>query len=90
MLEKVLAKSNPPESLTEHTLALYKAWSKLRDRYYKTIPNEEFWYYSLITIFFHDFGKINCLSDILCVRLSCIPKSTAKSRDLSLTNGRKV
>jgi CRISPR-associated endonuclease/helicase Cas3 len=58
MLETVLAKSNPQESLTGHTLELYKVWIELKEKYSKIIPDGEFWYYSLITIFFHDFGKI--------------------------------
>lgn len=58
MLESVLAKSNPPESLTSHTLELYNVWLELKNKYQRIIQDDEFWYYSLLTIFFHDFGKI--------------------------------
>jgi len=58
MLEFVLAKSNPSEKLTSHTLELYNVWLKLKNKYERIIHDDEFWYYSLLTIFFHDFGKI--------------------------------
>jgi CRISPR-associated endonuclease/helicase Cas3 len=56
MLENILAK--PQESLTKHTLALYNVWLELKRKYEEIIPEEKFWYYSLISVFFHDFGKI--------------------------------
>ena len=58
MLETVLAKSNPPESLTSHTLELYNVWLELKNKYQRIIQDDDFWYYSLLTVFFHDFGKI--------------------------------
>jgi len=58
MLESVLAKSNPSEKLTSHTLELYNVWLELKNKYQRIIQDDEFWYYSLLTIFFHDFGKI--------------------------------
>ncbi len=57
-LSNILAKSNPPETLVEHTTAVYGIWEQLNNTYKKEIADQEFWEYSLISIILHDLGKI--------------------------------
>lgn len=58
MLENILAKSKPRESLAEHTDLVLKGWQALRKRYYNYIPDDAFWEESFIAALFHDLGKI--------------------------------
>ncbi len=58
MLEHILAKSNPPETLAEHTDLVVKNWQTLKKRYWEYIPDEAFWEHSFIAVLFHDMGKI--------------------------------
>lgn len=58
MLDQILAKSKPKESLAEHTDLVLRGWQSLRDRYYECIPDDEFWEESFIAVLFHDLGKI--------------------------------
>lgn len=58
MLEDILAKSKPKESLAEHTDLVLKGWQALRKRYYDYIPDDSFWEESFIAALFHDLGKI--------------------------------
>lgn len=57
-LEEIWAKSNPKETLTQHTKAVLDIWEQLRKRYGKEIGNDEFWNASFVAIAYHDFGKI--------------------------------
>jgi CRISPR-associated endonuclease/helicase Cas3 len=57
-LDDILAKSNPEETLTQHTNAVLAIWDQLRDRYSEIIPDEDFWRDSFYAVLFHDFGKI--------------------------------
>lgn len=57
-LKSILAKSNPKETLEEHTTEVLKIWAQLRDRYKTIITEEKFWIDSFYAIAFHDFGKI--------------------------------
>jgi CRISPR-associated endonuclease/helicase Cas3 len=57
-LDKILAKSKPEETLTQHTDAVLEIWSQLRDRYSEIIPDQDFWRDSFYSVLFHDFGKI--------------------------------
>lgn len=54
----ILAKSNPSESLLDHTNTVLKIWDQLRERYSSIIGNKEFWKDSFYSVLFHDFGKI--------------------------------
>lgn len=56
--DKVLAKSQPEESLAEHTLNAIDVWREVRRRYCTVIRDDQFWKDSFIAILFHDFGKI--------------------------------
>jgi len=58
MLEDVLAKSNPKETLAEHTDQVLANWLTIKDRYFQYIPDESFWQQSFIAALFHDLGKI--------------------------------
>jgi len=58
MLNNILAKNNPRVSLVEHTEKAFEVWRKLKERYYNLIPYDDFWKHSLISVIFHDFGKI--------------------------------
>ncbi len=57
-IDSILAKSSPPEPLTAHTLLLYETWKNLRQVYEPIITDKEFWFQSLVAVFFHDSGKI--------------------------------
>ena len=56
--DKILAKSNPKETLTEHTDAVLEIWGQLRERYSEIIYDQDFWKDSFYAVLFHDFGKI--------------------------------
>lgn len=60
-LNQILAKSNPDETLIEHTNNVLKVWVDLRERYSEIIADPGFWKHSFYTVLFHDFGKI-CLN----------------------------
>lgn len=57
-LKNIWAKSNPVETLQEHTIEVVKIWAKLRKRYSEVIPDEFFWQTSFWSVVYHDFGKI--------------------------------
>jgi len=60
MLDNILAKKNPDELLTEHIKSAVKVWVDIRNRYdYLPHFNKEFWKYSLLSVLFHDLGKIS-------------------------------
>ena len=56
-LKKILGKSN--ETLTEHISRVYNVWQTLKERYFSDINNNDFWNDSMVSIIFHDFGKIS-------------------------------
>jgi CRISPR-associated endonuclease/helicase Cas3 len=58
MLDHIIAKSHPRESLAQHTDLVLKGWLALRERYYDYIPDDAFWEESFIATLFHDLGKI--------------------------------
>jgi len=60
MLDDILAKKNPDELLTEHIKNAVNVWQNLRNKY-KNLPylDNEFWKYSLLSVLFHDLGKIS-------------------------------
>ncbi|MGB9498228.1 MAG: CRISPR-associated helicase Cas3' [Dissulfuribacterales bacterium] len=58
MLETILAKTRPPETLTDHTEHALHIWKLLRTRYEKFICVPDiFWQDSFLSVLFHDFGK---------------------------------
>lgn len=57
-LKDVLAKSEPKETLVEHSEAVIKVWAELRKQYSDVIVDQIFWRDSFYAILFHDFGKI--------------------------------
>jgi len=57
-LDDILAKSNPKETLTQHTDAVLEIWGQLRERYSEIITDQDFWRDSFYAVLFHDFGKI--------------------------------
>ncbi len=57
-LDGILAKSNPEETLTQHTDAVLEIWQQLKDRYSEIIGDDNFWRDSFYSVLFHDFGKI--------------------------------
>ncbi len=54
-LENILAK--PEELLTEHTQEVYRVWKNLNALYRQSFE-DKFWNDSLLSVIFHDFGKI--------------------------------
>ncbi len=59
MLEDILAKSHPRETLIQHTENIISKWEELRRRYSSIILcNDKFWQQSFFSVLFHDFGKI--------------------------------
>lgn len=52
------AKSNPVETLQEHTTEVVKVWVELRKRYSEVMPDDLFWQTSFWAVVYHDFGKI--------------------------------
>ncbi|MCK4797542.1 MAG: CRISPR-associated helicase Cas3' [Spirochaetes bacterium] len=57
--EIILAKSNPEETLIEHTNRALQVLNKIQDRYSYIICEENIWENSFINILFHDFGKVS-------------------------------
>ena len=57
-LKEIWAKSNPEETLEEHSTEVLKIWAQLRERYQEIIKDENFWQDSFYAVVFHDFGKI--------------------------------
>lgn len=57
-LDNIWAKSNPVETLKQHTINVFHIWQELKNRYFQETPNEEFWQASFAAVIFHDFGKI--------------------------------
>lgn len=58
-LEKILAKSDPEESLIQHTENVIEVWIKLRYKYENHLcVNETFWQNSYLSVLFHDIGKV--------------------------------
>ncbi|MDF7818594.1 CRISPR-associated helicase Cas3' [Runella sp. MFBS21] len=59
MLEKILAKSEPRESLVTHTQNVIKIWEQLRIRYgHQLNLSDDFWVKSYLSVLFHDLGKV--------------------------------
>ena len=58
MLDDLLAKSNPPETLAQHTDYVVKNLLELKERYFDEIPDEDFWKDAVIAALFHDLGKL--------------------------------
>ncbi len=66
MFKEILAKSNPQETLPEHVSKVYNIWKQLEGKYKRDIPDDNFWHFSLISVVFHDFGKItNNFQDVI-------------------------
>lgn len=57
-LDEILAKSDPEESLVQHTDNVLEIWGQLRERYSEIISDSDFWKDSFYSVLFHDFGKI--------------------------------
>ncbi|EAQ50996.1 CRISPR-associated helicase/endonuclease Cas3 [Leeuwenhoekiella blandensis] len=57
-LEEIWAKSEPVETLTQHTKKVLEIWFELKERYSDEIENEQFWNTSFNAVAYHDFGKI--------------------------------
>jgi CRISPR-associated endonuclease/helicase Cas3 len=57
-LDDILAKSNPRETLIQHTDSVLEIWGQLRKRYSEIITDTDFWRDSFYAVLFHDFGKI--------------------------------
>lgn len=59
MLEDILAKSEPRESLVVHTQNVVDIWSQLKIRYGQHLNfSDDFWVKSYLSVLFHDFGKV--------------------------------
>jgi len=59
MLDKILGKSEPEKTLVKHTDDLLDVWKEIYKRYSEIIDvDNEFWYYSYLSLLFHDLGKI--------------------------------
>jgi CRISPR-associated endonuclease/helicase Cas3 len=59
MLNHIIAKKVPRETLIEHTDEIVKRWKKLEVRYKGKIPvDDSFWKYSFLSALFHDTGKV--------------------------------
>lgn len=58
MLQNILAKSNPPETLSQHTQQALLVWQQIYNEYQNTIGDDAFWHRSFLSVLFHDFGKI--------------------------------
>ena len=50
-MERILAKSNPEETLEEHIKNVCNIWTQLKQRYDKVINDEDFWKYSFFDCF---------------------------------------
>lgn len=58
-IDHLLAKSEPRETVMEHTDAVVQIWQDLRERYSDALNlQDEFWRHSYWSALFHDFGKI--------------------------------
>ncbi len=55
-MRQIYAKTN--ETLIEHTTSCLDVWNQLKKQYYSYIPDPDFWNKSLLTVLFHDIGKI--------------------------------
>ena len=58
MLQNILAKSNPPEILSQHTQHALLIWEQLHNQYKNVIDDNAFWHRSFLSVLFHDFGKV--------------------------------
>lgn len=58
LLNEIWAKSNPVETLSQHTNKVLETWLELRERYSEEIGSAEFWNTSFNAVAYHDFGKI--------------------------------
>jgi CRISPR-associated endonuclease/helicase Cas3 len=54
---QLLAKSDPKETIEEHTQNAINIWKELRKIYKITIIENNFWEISFYSVLFHDFGK---------------------------------
>jgi len=62
MLDNILAKKNPVETLSEHTDSVISVWEEIQEKYISDIDDitdELFWKDSFISVLFHDFGKVS-------------------------------
>ena len=60
MLEHLIAKTKPQQSLQTHCDLVLGAWAALRARYENELPVPmDFWFYSFLSVLLHDFGKIS-------------------------------
>lgn len=58
-IDHLLAKSDPQETVMQHTDEVVKAWQSLRARYAADLDlPDEFWQQGYWSALFHDFGKI--------------------------------
>lgn len=58
-LDHILAKSEPKETLMQHTNAVVEKWQQLRERYGQWIDlPEDFWKHGYWSALFHDYGKV--------------------------------
>ncbi|MEK0336460.1 MAG: CRISPR-associated helicase Cas3' [Nitrosopumilus sp.] len=56
MIQNILAK--PHESLIDHVDNCLKVWEQLKLKYSSFFPDPVFWQKSLLTVIFHDIGKV--------------------------------
>ena len=60
MLEHLIAKTKPRQSLQTHCDLVLGAWAALRSRYENVLPvPADFWFHSFLSVLLHDFGKIS-------------------------------
>lgn len=57
--DKILAKSEPEETLLEHTINAINVWRQVKKQYFQYYPDIQFWKDSFIAVLFHDFGKVS-------------------------------
>jgi CRISPR-associated endonuclease/helicase Cas3 len=58
LIDQILAKSKPTESLVKHTENALEIWEQLRNKYGLLIDDDKFWQLSYVSVLFHDFGKV--------------------------------
>ena len=59
MLDHIIAKKDPRETLIQHTNEIVTRWKKLKDYYQNIIDVDEvFWKYSFLSVLFHDTGNV--------------------------------
>jgi|GEM_PF-342439 len=59
LLDEILAKSNPNETLVQHTENMLEIWQQLFTRYQPVLKvSDDFWKKLYIATLFHDFGKV--------------------------------